>query len=74
MKSTAFWIGRFLLVLGATFALLAVVYILRGQAPAEAARDALMWAVLATSIFIGARYYQAHQKSACALCKDTVEN
>lgn len=74
MKSTGFWITRFAMVLATTFAFLFVVYALQGQAVEPAARDALMWAILATSIFIGARYYQASKGKACALCRDTVED
>lgn len=74
MKSTGFWITRFAMVLATTFGFLFIVYALQGQPVEPAARDALMWAILATSIFIGGRYYNASKGRACALCRDTVED
>ena len=74
MKSTAFWVKRFLTVCGATTIFLLAVYVWRGMALEEAISSAFMWAILSTSIFIGARYYNASKGKACALCRDTVEN
>ncbi|MES2322243.1 MAG: hypothetical protein V4633_08285 [Pseudomonadota bacterium] len=74
MKSTGFWITRFAMALASTFTFLFVIYALQGQPLKSAAQDALMWAILATSIFIAGRYYNASKGRACALCRDTVED
>ena len=73
MKSKRFWIGRYVLVMGALFSILGIVYMLQGQAPAAAAGDALLWSFIAANVFILTRYYHASRGRACALCRDTVD-
>ena len=74
MKSTSFWIVRFLMVFGALWALLALVYWI-GDMPAGAAlREAALWAWIASSIFIASRYYQASKGGTCRLYRDTVND
>ena len=66
-----FWIRRYLIVLAITFAIICGVQLLKGQPLEFSLRHAGSWAVIATSIFIGARYYQSQNGVPCALCKDT---
>ena len=73
MKSTGFWITRFAMALGTTFSFLFVVYALQGQPLAAAAKDALMWAILASAILIAGRYYNASKGKSCALCHDRAD-
>lgn len=73
MKSTRFWIIRYLSVIVGLFALLAGLYLLRGMEAADAAREAIVWSLLAGTLFVGSRYYRARRGIACALCRDTVE-
>ena len=74
MKDTARWVRHFLMAFGASAVFLLAVYVMRGMAFEVAIREAVMWALIATSIFIGARYYQAKQGKPCALCRDTAED
>ncbi len=74
MKSTAFWLRRFALVMGAVFSLLCVIYLLQGQALGDAAVDALLWACIASTVFITTRYYHASRGRDCALCRDTAKD
>jgi hypothetical protein len=73
MKSTAFWVRRFLMVWGASALFLLAVYVVRGMAIDLAIRDAAAWSLFASAIFIAGRYYNASKGKACALCRDTVE-
>ncbi|MGH8107353.1 MAG: hypothetical protein ACREO1_01365 [Arenimonas sp.] len=69
--STIFWIRRFLIVLAITFAIIFGVQLLKGHTLEDSLAHAGSWAVMATSIFIGARYYQSSKGQHCALCRDT---
>ncbi len=73
MKSLRFWIIRFFTILAAITGGLTAVYALQGQPLADAVKDAAMWAVLASAILIGSRYYKASQGVPCAMCRDTVD-
>jgi hypothetical protein len=74
MKSTAFWVRRFLMVFGASSIFLLAVYVVRGMDFDHAIREGVLWGFIAASIFIGARYYHASKGVACAMCRDTVED
>ncbi|MET0855564.1 MAG: hypothetical protein ABWY27_02335 [Telluria sp.] len=74
MKSKTFWVGRYLTVATITFIILVAASLLRGRAVETALAESLIWALIASSIFTGYRYYQASKGVACALCKDTVED
>jgi hypothetical protein len=74
MKSTAFWVRRFLMVFGGASLFLLAVYVLRGMDVDRAIREAVLWGFMAASIFTGARYYNASRGKACAMCRDTVED
>lgn len=74
MKSTGFWIRRFMVVAGAVFVILAAVGLLKGHMLAEAWLEALGWALASATVFVAARYRSARRGEACALCRDTVED
>ena len=74
MKSTRFWIFRYLTIVGGLFALLAGLYLLRGMALADAAGEALVWSLLAGTLLTASRYHKARRGIACALCRDTVQD
>ncbi len=73
MKSTQFWVRRFLMVWGASALFLLAVYAIRGYAWDHMIREAAAWSLMATSIFIAGRYYNASKGKPCAMCRDTVE-
>jgi hypothetical protein len=73
MKDAARWVRHFLMALGASTVFLLAVYVMRGMDLDRAIREAAMWGLIAASIFIGGRYYNAKRGKACALCRDTAE-
>ena len=68
MRQLIYWSGQYLLAASSMFLLLEAVDMLRGEAFGAAWRESLAWAVLASAIFIGSRYYQAKKGAACAVC------
>jgi hypothetical protein len=74
MKSTEFWVKRYLWVTGIAFMILMAAALLRGRAFDVALTESFVWALVSSTIFCGARYYQARQGRPCALCRDTVED
>lgn len=64
-----FLLKRFSTGFGISFALLVTVYLLRGQDTRGALTDALMWALISTSIYVGAAYYHISNKLPCAICR-----
>ena len=66
-----FWIRRFLLVAAAAFAILVVVYLVKGRAPHTALIDAALWSCVSAAIFVGTRIYWLGKGRACALCNDS---
>ena len=68
MRQLIYWSGQYLLAASSMFLLLEAVDMLRGEAFGAAWRESLAWAVLASAIFIGSRYYQAKKGAACAAC------
>ena len=68
-----FWIRRFLIVLAVTFAIIFGAQLLKEHTLEYSLAHAGSRAVIATSIFIGGRYYNASKGRHCALCKDTPE-
>ncbi|MDB5919367.1 MAG: hypothetical protein JWR40_3601 [Massilia sp.] len=73
MKSTQFWVRRFLWVTGIVTMILIAAALLRGRSLDTALSESFTWALVAAAIFTGSRYYQARKGIACALCKDTVD-
>jgi hypothetical protein len=74
MKSTQFWVRRFLWVTGIVCMILIAAALLRGRSLDTALSESFAWALVASAIFTGSRYYKARKGIACALCRDTVED
>ena len=74
MKSTGFWVKRFLWMTGMSTMLLLGVELLKGHALEDSLSFAFLWGLIASTLFTGSRYYNARKGVACALCKDTVED
>lgn len=73
MKSKQFWVKRYLWVTGIVFMILMAAALLRGRDIDTALSESFIWALIASTIFTGSRYYRARKGIPCALCKDTVE-
>ena len=73
MKSTQFWVRRFLWVTGIVTMILVAAALLRGRSLETALSESFIWALVAAAIFTVARYRQARKGIACALCRDTVD-
>jgi hypothetical protein len=65
-----FVVKRFVQVLAIAFATLTFVYVLRGQAAIEAAKEAGIWSLIAATIFAGTVVYNQRTKKDCKLCID----
>ncbi|HEV2463699.1 MAG TPA: hypothetical protein VGT04_07835 [Acidobacteriaceae bacterium] len=63
-----FTVKRPLQVFAFAFAILASVYLLRGQALIGAARDAAFWSLITAAIFAGTSMYYRKTRKQCALC------
>jgi len=70
---SAFWVRRFLLVFGITFAAITAAHLLRGHELVYSLKESVLWAMISTNIFVTARIYQSRRGMHCALCKDTPE-
>ena len=68
-----FWLRRFLLVFVGAAMVIAVAQVVQGHALADSIAHGLLWALLSTSVFIGARIFQSRRGQHCALCRDTPE-
>jgi hypothetical protein len=67
---TAFWIRRSVLVFVIAFIAIAGAHVLRGRSFESSIVEALVWAVISATIFIGARMYQSRKGVPCAICND----
>lgn len=74
MKSTGFWVRRFLVVAGGAFVLLVAIGLLKGREIERVLAESLLWAVPSAAAFTAIRYRKARKGEACALCRDTVED
>lgn len=72
MPPLSHWIRQYMIAVVSMFALLLVVDLLRGELLARAWPSALLWAVIASAIFIGSRYRIVKRGLACAVC-DTLD-
>lgn len=69
MPKMSHWIVQYLLAMLPMFGLLLAVDVLvRGEALARAWPSALIWAVVASALFIGTRYRNMKRGIACAVC------
>jgi hypothetical protein len=73
MKSTGFWVKRYLMVFGGVTILLVAAGLLKGRVFEDVVAEAMFWSLLASTIFIASRYAKARRGVPCAICKDTVE-
>ena len=62
------WIMQYLFAVVSMFTLLMVVDLLRGETLERAWISALMWAMVASAIFIGTRYRNMKRGIACSAC------
>lgn len=69
MRNLIYWSGQYLLAASSMFLLLEVVDMLGGDAFGANWRESMAWAVLASAIFIGSRYYQAKRGAQCRPCE-----
>ena len=74
MKSTGFWVRRYLVVAGAAFVLLVAVGLLKGREFDRVLIESLVWGLVTAAVFTAVRYRKARKGEACALCRDTVED
>ncbi len=63
-----YWISRYLLASGVLFSILAGVEFTKGNPSGADILGALAWAVIASAIFIGAKYRRYRKEQASALC------
>lgn len=69
MPKLSHWIAQYLIAVSSMFALLLVVDLLmRGETLARAWPSALIWAVLASALFIGTRYRNMKRGIECVVC------
>lgn len=74
MKSTEFWVKRFLWMTGIVFMILMAAALFRDRAMDTALTESFIWALVSSAVFTGWRYSQARKGVACAMCRDTVED
>lgn len=68
----AFWIRRFAWVYAMAFVVIgASQWLLRGRTPADAATQAAIWALVATTLFVATRLHHSSRGRHCVLCRDT---
>lgn len=72
MPRLSHWIAQYLFAVASMFALLLVVDLLRGESLERAWPSALVWAGVASALFIGTRYRNMKRGSACGVC-DTLD-
>lgn len=72
MPPLSHWIRQYLIAVVTMFALLMVIDLLRGEVLERAWPSALLWAVVASAIFIGSRYRTVKRGLDCAVC-DTLD-
>lgn len=68
-----FWARRYLTVFGLAFVIIASSHLVRGRSGEYAAREGLLWALIAATVFTAGRFYQSRKGQHCAVCRDTPE-
>ena len=68
MPKLSHWIGQYLIAVTSMFALLLVIDLMRGELLARAWPSALIWAAIASAIFIGTRYRNMRRGIECGVC------
>jgi hypothetical protein len=73
MPKLSHWILQYLIAMLSMFGLLLVIDLLmRGETFARAWPPALLWAVVASALFVGTRYRNMKRGIACGVC-DTLD-
>lgn len=73
MKDFYFVGKRFVQAFAGMFAVLALVYLGRGQEAVQATQDAALWAGASAVVFALAVIYNRKTNSDCVVCRDAVE-
>jgi predicted aspartyl protease len=69
MPKLSHWIGQYLIAVVSMFALLLVIDLLmRGETFARAWPSSLIWAVVASALFVGTRYRNMKRGVECGVC------
>jgi hypothetical protein len=73
MPSLSHWITQYLIAVLSMSALLLVIdLVMRGETFARAWPSAVIWAVVASALFVGTRYRNMKRGIACSVC-DTLD-
>jgi hypothetical protein len=70
---TAYWIRRFLVVLGGAFIVIVASHLVRARGMECALVHGALWALITATVFTGGRFVQARRGQHCAVCRDTPE-
>jgi len=69
MPKLSHWVAQYLIAVVSMFGILLVIDLLmRGETFARAWPSALIWAVVASALFIGTRYRNMKRGIECAVC------
>ena len=69
MPNRSHWIGHYLMAIIPMFALLLIIDLVgRGETFARAWPSSLIWAAIASALFVGTRYRNMKHGIACAVC------
>lgn len=69
MPALSHWIAQYAIAAMSMFAILmGIDLLMRGETLARAWPSALIWAVVASALFIGTRYRNMKRDIACAVC------
>ncbi len=71
--STIFWIKRFFTVLAGAFVVIGIAQALKGHSWPYSASQGAIWGLIAATVFVVARFFQARRGQHCAVCRDTPE-
>jgi hypothetical protein len=75
MPKLTHWIAQYLIAAASMFALLLAVDLLaRGETLGRAWPSSLLWAVLASALFVGSRYRNMKRGIECAVCNTLDKN
>lgn len=73
MPTLSHWITQYTIAVLSMFGLLLVIdLVMRGETLARAWPSALIWAVVASALFVGTRYRNMKRGIACSVC-DTLD-
>jgi len=70
---SAFWIKRFFAATLLVFVLLMAVELLKGHSVEGALMFSVIWSLITSAVFTGARIYRRRKGQYCAICRDAPE-